>query len=661
MKKFLTHFFFWQTLILFFALSPLFLFSQHQHIIDSLEIVLRTSKSDTNRVKVLNKLSVRYQNITKHDRSITYAKEALKLAQKLNFQTGIADVYNDMANTYYLMGDFQKALECHQPAIKIRQALKQQQKLGRSYNNIGSCYERVGDYKKALEYHVLSLKIKESLSDSIGIQRAYNNMGNLNYVLKNYAKALDYYKRSFAMSEHLKDEGQESMTLDNIAGVYEGMGDLTNALMYEKAAQKIALKINDRYMMGATYSNIGDILDNLKQFEESKTNYLKALKIWEDDKNEDGIASACIKLAEYHYKSRKEYKTAANYLERSLRYKQHKRVVGDAYNSLAELYEAMGDYKNSRRYSVLYIKEQNELYNENLTHEIGEIQTKYETEKKEKENLELKRKNEIQQLLLKGETEKRKNQFIISAVLLLLVLLTFLLLYTRRKLKHKALLASELANQEKIRFRAIIEAEENERARIAQDLHDGLGQMLAASRMHVSALKGSVGEKEKLFVEKALEILNDAYLEVRNISHNMMPNALMRLGLIPAIRELVGNINAAGVLTIDFSDNVKGSLGKSMDITIYRIVQEVINNMMKHAKADHMVMEIIRTGENLNISIRDNGIGFDTNIINESKGLGWKGIFSRVSMLDGTIKLNSVLKEGTLVYINLKLKEDRNA
>ena len=141
----------------------------------------------------------------------------------------------------------------------------------------------------------------------------------------------------------------------------------------------------------------------------------------------------------------------------------------------------------------------------------------------------------------------------------------------------------------------------------------------------------------------------------------MMPNALVRLGLIPAIKELVENINAAKVLTIDFSTNIDRPLGKSMDITIYRIVQEIINNMMKHAKADHIVMEINRTNDNLNISIRDNGVGFDTSIINESKGLGWKGIYSRVSMLNGTIKLDSVLKEGTFIYINLKLKEDTNA
>jgi|GEM_PF-1145363 len=640
------------------GLLPFLLSAQQERVIDSLEALLKSAKSDTNYVLLLNNIGVKYQNNAKYDRSLEYARSALKLAEKLNYPRGIADVYNDMANTHYLKGDYQKAIACHQPAIKIRLQLNQQKKLARSYNNAGSCYERMGDYKKALEYHFESLKIKESLNDSIGILKSYNNIGNLNLSLKNYKKALEFYTRSYEMAKKINDEGQMAMSMDNIASVYDETGEYRKALDHELASQKISLRINDKYMIGVNYTNLAGIYDNLEQFDLSRENYLKALEVWEEYGNEDGIASTCINLGQYYYKIKKEYKTAAAYLERSLKYTQHKSIVSDTYISLSELYEAMGDYKNAQRYSVLYIAVQRELYTENLAQQTAEIQTKYETEKKEKENLELKRKNQVQQLIIKSETEKRKNQLIVSGGLIVFIILLGWLLYYRKKMKQEALLTSELAKQDKIRFRAIIDAEEKERSRIAQDLHDGLGQMLAASRMHVSALKTFVSDKEKEFAEKAIAILNDAYNEVRNISHNMMPNALMRLGLIPAIRELLGDINATKALTIDFSTNVESSLGKSMDITIYRIVQEVLNNMMKHAKADHIIMEINKTGDNLNISISDNGIGFDTNLINESKGLGWKGIYSRVSMLDGTIKLNSILKEGTIIYINLKLKKE---
>lgn len=646
------------SVIFFICLAPCKFFAQHERAIDSLEKVLKSSPSDTNKVLLLNTIGVKYQNAAKHDIALDYANKALKLAEELKYPRGVADVYNDMANTYYLKGNFQKAIQCHQYAIKIRKELKHQKKLGKSYNNLGACYERIGDYKKAIECHFLSLKIKESLNDSIGILKAYNNIGNLNLSLKSYPKALEYYTLSYTMAKKINDEGQMAMTLDNIASVHDETGDYKKALAYELESQKMSFRLNDRYMIGVNYTNLAGIYDNLEKYDLSRDNYLNALKIWEEDGNDDGVASICINLGQYYYKIAKDYKTAAMYLERSLKYTQHKSVLGDTYISLSELYEAIGNYKEARRYSVLYIGIQRELYSDNLAQQTTEIQTKYETEKKEKENLELKRKNQVQELLIKTETQKRRNQLIIAFSTLVFLVLLGYFIYYRRKKQEEVKLAAELAKQEKIRFRAIIEAEEKERSRIAQDLHDGIGQMLAASKMHVSALHNFVGEKEKQFAKKALDILNDAYTEVRHISHNMMPDALMRLGLIPAIRELVGNINAANVLTIDFSTNVETSLGKSMDITIYRIVQEVLNNMIKHAQADHIIMEIEKNGTNLNISISDNGVGFDTNLINESKGLGWKSIYSRVSMLDGTIKLDSILKEGTIIYINLKLKEE---
>jgi two-component system, NarL family, sensor kinase len=267
-------------------------------------------------------------------------------------------------------------------------------------------------------------------------------------------------------------------------------------------------------------------------------------------------------------------------------------------------------------------------------------------------------KTQVQELIIKSEDQKRKNQLMLSFVFAGLLAATSFFVYNRRKLKQKALHQAEIAEQEKIRFKAIIEAEEKERGRIAQELHDGLGQMLSTARLNVAGLEDSVVEEDKQYLEKSLKIIDDACVEVRNISHNMMPNALMRLGLISAIRELVNNVNSSKTLKIDFSSNVKESLGKSLDITIYRIVQEVLNNMIKHAKADHINLDLNRNGKNLIINIKDNGIGFNTDELKESKGMGWKNIFSRVSMLNGTIELNSKPKEGTIVYINLTLKDE---
>jgi len=205
----------------------------------------------------------------------------------------------------------------------------------------------------------------------------------------------------------------------------------------------------------------------------------------------------------------------------------------------------------------------------------------------------------------------------------------------------------------------VIEAEEKERSRIAQELHDGLGQLLSTARLNVAGLEDAVNKEDQPSLERSLKIIDEACVEVRNISHNMMPSALIRLGLIPAINELVNNVNSAKGIKINFTTNVNVSLGKSMDITIYRVVQEILNNMIKHAKANLISMSIEKNNTDLTITMKDNGIGFDTEELKKSEGMGWKNIFSRVSMLDGSIKLESELQKGTEVYINLKLIDER--
>lgn len=281
-------------------------------------------------------------------------------------------------------------------------------------------------------------------------------------------------------------------------------------------------------------------------------------------------------------------------------------------------------------------------FKKDLEKEIGEMEVKYKTAqiKQEKELTELK--------------AKKQRQIYLFSFIVIFVLGAsgFYVWIQRKKAKH----LRDLAEIEKSRFKDVIEAEEKERSRIAQELHDGLGQLLSSARLNVAGLEDAVSMEDKASLDRSLKIIDEACVEVRSISHNMMPSALIRLGLIPAISEVVNNVNSAKAIKIDFTSNVNSSLGKSLDITIYRVVQEILNNMIKHSKADHIKISIEKNNDDLAIKMTDNGIGFNTEEIENSKGIGWKNIFSRVSMLDGDIKLESELQKGTIVFINLKLK-----
>ncbi len=307
----------------------------------------------------------------------------------------------------------------------------------------------------------------------------------------------------------------------------------------------------------------------------------------------------------------------------------------------------------------LWAEVEKEIINEASVNSMAEMQTKYETEKKEKENLALTKKTEVQQLIIENENQKRKNQLTLSITLIGLIVAIFLFVYYRKKQIQKTLHVAALAEADKLRFKEVIEAEEKERSRIAQELHDGLGQLLSTARLNVASLEDAVTEVDKPDLERSLKIIDEACVEVRNISHNMMPSALIRLGLIPAVTELVNNVNSAKGIKVDFENNVDSSLGQSLDITIYRVIQEILNNMIKHAKANHINISIKKNDDDLAIIMTDNGIGFNTDELKKGKGLGWKNIFSRVSMLEGSIQLESELQKGTMVFINLKLKNGK--
>lgn len=309
---------------------------------------------------------------------------------------------------------------------------------------------------------------------------------------------------------------------------------------------------------------------------------------------------------------------------------------------------ASGDFKEAFQ----LIQESNDLMRKtfatNLEQAVSEAEVRYKTARiqQEKEIVEI-------------NAKKQKQLYLFGFLLILIVLGagTYVLIQ-RRSNKQKTKHLEELAEIDKTRFKEVIEAEEKERSRIARELHDGLGQLLSTARLHVAGLEDSVAEEDKASLDISLKTIDTACIEVRNVSHNLMPHALIRLGLIPAIRELVATVNAAKSIQIDFVSAIEGSLGTSLDITIYRVVQEVLNNMLKHSKASQIHLSIEKNASDLTIIILDNGIGFDTEELKNTKGIGWKNIFSRISMLNGDIRLESQLQKGTKVFINLKLKDE---
>jgi signal transduction histidine kinase len=303
-----------------------------------------------------------------------------------------------------------------------------------------------------------------------------------------------------------------------------------------------------------------------------------------------------------------------------------------------DLAESFFDKYNQMRDSVL---------NSDVTHQITEMGTKYETEKKEQENLLLKKDNKIKSLTL---------WFL--AIGLFLATLTFYLIYNRNKLKQNALLQAERLKQQELRSKAVLEAEETERQRIAKDLHDGIGQMLSAVKLNLSSVQHriTIDEKENLLFQNAITLVDDSVKEVRSISHNMMPNMLIKKGLANAVRDFIDKLSGT-TLKIDLEiTGMNERLETSLESIIFRVLQELVNNIIKHANANHITLQLLRFENELTIMIEDNGVGFNVDeTLNSDKGIGLKNIISRIEFLKGNIHYDSTIGKGTTVTIDIPL------
>jgi signal transduction histidine kinase len=240
-----------------------------------------------------------------------------------------------------------------------------------------------------------------------------------------------------------------------------------------------------------------------------------------------------------------------------------------------------------------------------------------------------------------------------------LVIFVSYLFYNRYKLKQKSVLDSELLHQQEENSKAIIDAEERERSRIARDLHDGIGQQLSAAKLNLAALKSYINPKETKEIalfENATGLIDEAVNEVRSVSHNMMTNSLIKHGLISDVRDFINKLNQSAGLKINIETyGIEERLESTVEMILFRVLQEIVNNILKHAHATEVSIQFVKHEKELSLIIEDNGVGFDTKNLENFEGIGLKNIQSRINYINGKVFFDSYLTKGTTVNIEVPL------
>ncbi len=520
----------------------------------------------------------------------------------------IANLYNARANAYEQSSNWEKALYNYFEALKLYEKISYPKGIYSCHNNISWINYKKQYYPDAFLYAYKALHLQLLNKDSTGISKTYNNLGIYHAENQNYDSAIHYFQKSIAIREKINLKGELVYSYNNLGGVYTLTKKYPLALQYYQKSLKISEEFNRPDNIANCYGNIGKTYEEMEQYAQAKEWYDKYKKICQEHKFRD--------------------------------------LLANAYLGLANIYQKMGKWKEAYDYLDLHVQLNDSLLNkENIT-AMTEMQTKYETEKKEQENKILAQNNRIKDLEIEKKQAIIRWQAIIFILAALLLSTIAYLFYQRQKIRLE-----QKSEQEK--YKAMILAEEQERMRIAQELHDGIGQVLSTSKLMLSNAQDEIPNPDVL--EYPMQLIDNACQEVRNISHNLAPVAFMKGGFVPAIHELVQQINLSNKILIRLNRIEINKTEQKDEIILFRIVQEVLNNMLKHSQATQIDIDIYTQKDELVLSIKDNGKGFDVKEIEQSKGLGWKSIFSRAGLLNGRVFVNSDIGKGTTVQLNIAI------
>lgn len=357
----------------------------------------------------------------------------------------------------------------------------------------------------------------------------------------------------------------------------------------------------------------------------------------------------------------KKYTEAKNVLESVL---NEKTLITDAnnrktiYKHLSSLNEEMGNSSNALYWERKYAKLNDSLNSENIKLEINTLEKKFNTAEKERKIATLNAEKNQKEL----EVNKKNSYLWGLSLSLLLIAGLFILLFIIYRKNKKISGQKEVNLRQKIKdirqkeeltlTKAILESEERERERIAKDLHDGLGGMLAGVKINLSSWSSNYLREENSEFSKILEQLDQSIGELRYVARNLMPESLLNFGLETALNDLC-DFYLRKDLEIDFQPlNIDKMLSIVMQINIYRIVQELLANAVKHSQGSHILLQCSQSEDNFMITIEDDGKGFKEDIYKKTKSMGLRNLRNRVNYLKGKIEIDSD-HQGTTINIEL--------
>ncbi|HUM51902.1 MAG TPA: sensor histidine kinase [Chitinophagales bacterium] len=626
---------------------------------DSLINLINQSIEDTNKVKLLIKIGKLYANNNPDSAAIFY-KNAGLLSEKLHYDIGILRYYAMFGAILNIQNKIDESIDLGKKSIALAKKLNNSTALASAYNNIAANYFQKGQFETSLQYYLSCQKILEQNKD---IKRLCMLYGNLSQVYEKFGQpklGLEAGLYGIKICRQQKDDYNLANALINTASCLADLNKFDSSLHLLKQAEKVAIAIDDKDDLTSIHITRNNIYKKQGNYNALLQGADETLKFSNDIERNDGVCEALLDKATY-YLNKKDFISAksmalkAKHIADSIQYPES---IQHVLSLLSDIELATGNIFAYNNYKKQADSISSTILSLKVIENGQQLAVKYESEKKE------------QQLKLQNAVirQERLWKYILFGLIATLLLIGFIAQKAYRN-KQKLLLSEKQLQEQKITqlenekqlaaTQAVLKGQEEERSRLAKDLHDGLGGILSGVKYSFNNMKQQfiLTEENATAFEKSMSMLDESISELRRVAHNMMPETLMKLSLSEALQDYCQQVQQNSTVQITYQsfglETIE--LDNTVKTTTYRIVQELINNILKHAASTHVMVQLLAKENKLNITVEDNGKGFDIKQLSLVNGIGYRNMRSRVDFLKGKLDVQSRVGEGTSVYIEIPL------
>lgn len=580
------------------------------------------------------------------DSSRQIARNFLTYAANHDHSWGQAQALIFIGSSHHRQGTFDSAVHYFDKALVINETLQDTIQIATCNLNKGMCFVSTGEYERGAQMTLESMRLYELVRAhepraTGGYIRCFNIMGQVYYFQNDFNKALDYFQQYLDAATEASDTLLIGSANTNIGATYFELKQYEKALQHDLKAAQIHQLLNNPMGYANAIQNIAIGLKQRKQYTQALKYYDEALKAYDQVPNLKGVSETYYNIGELYWstgnfkESEKNYRAALDLSNRI----GNKEAAKWATRGLSKVFAGQGRHELALEYYKTYHKLSDSLINEANLNRISELEIAYQTEQKEQQITTLSKEKELQASIIKqNELQLERNQAIVVALLLLFVIASAMGIFLHKRHRYRQQIKHEEEKNilKTDQIRAVIQSQEEERKRFAMDLHDDFGQLISALRININQLQA---EEPTPQVRKSNGLLDRMYQSLKNIAFNLMPQTLVEQGLTPALEELCHQLNELGAMQfkVRMFEVSEDSMPTTHKVGIYRVVQEILNNVIKYAGASKVDINLTGMDDGLSIVIEDDGKGFDSNVLTEGHGNGWRNISSRLDLVQGTI------------------------